>query len=188
MTMVVRKAYRAFLSPNPLGSQDKFAHAVSNLLSLNSLTAPAIELQGGEVEAVLNGKTLMAVAGDAEVIADGRRVEPWAAFFAREGVRIRSGATAYLSVRGLSAAASGKLPVREGDAFSVQGLNGIADSDLRALRVPHTLRVANGDWLESVARVQRHIGMVLEAVRRGAEQVRVRLNGGEFEVWVLELF
>ncbi len=187
MAFVVQRAYRALLSPHPLASRDKFAHAVSNVLSLNSLTSPAFELRGGELEISLGEKALLAVTGDAEVIADGRRVEPWTAFNASENVKIRTNAVAYVSVRGLKATTKRKLPLKSGVSFSFNGLNGIDDRDLRALRVPPTLRAVNGDWLESVARVQRHIGMVLEAIKKGAEQVKVRVGGREFEVWVLEL-
>ncbi|QOJ78453.1 hypothetical protein IG193_06770 [Infirmifilum lucidum] len=187
MAFVVQRAYRALLSPHPLASRDKFAHAVSNVLSLNSLTSPAFELRGGELELALREKALLAVTGDVEIVADGRKVEPWAAFNASESVKVKANATAYVSVRGLKATTKRRLPLKSGITFSFDGLDGLNERSLRALRVPHTLRVVNGDWLESVARVQRHIGMVLEAIKKGAEQVKVRVGGREFEVWVLEL-
>ncbi|MGC9106711.1 MAG: hypothetical protein ACP5IE_00760 [Infirmifilum sp.] len=187
MMIVVQRALGAFISPNPLASHDKFAHAVSNALALNSLTGPAFEVKTGELELEFDSKTLVAFAGDSEVYVDGRRVEPWAAYFAKERVTLKTTGRAYISVRGLRGSNRRKQVLKSGEAYPLEQLNGISESDLRALRVPSTLRFANGDWLEAVARIQRHLGMVLEAVRKGAEQVKVRVGGGEFEVWVLEL-
>ena len=187
MMAVIQKSIGALLSPNPLASYDKFAHAVSNSLALNSLTSPAFELRTGELEIALDSRVLVAFTGNADITVDGKKVEPWAAYLVRERITVKTDEIAYISIRGLKHNLRNKQPVSVGESYIFESLNGVSEGDLKALRVPSTLRLANGDWLEAVAKIQRHLGMVLEAVRKGAEQVKVRVSGGEFEVWVLEL-
>ncbi|MEZ0346612.1 MAG: hypothetical protein ABWK01_08690 [Infirmifilum sp.] len=187
MMIVIQKAIRSFLSPNPLSSYDKFAHAVANSLAMNSLSGPVFELKGGELEISVDAETLVGLTGNAEIIVDERNVEPWAAYLAKKKIYVKTGNVAYVSIRGLHSVPRRKQPVRPGESYRFENLNGVDERDLRALRVPISLRLPNGDWLESVARIQRHLGLVLEAARKGAEQVKIRVSGGEFEAWVLEL-
>lgn len=187
MKAVVRSARGALISPTPLFSQEKFAHAAANILALNPPTRPAFELRRGVLELEVDTKTIVALTGAADASVDGKKAESWAAHIAEKTIRVKTDSVAYVSLRGLNVPAIRPLPLRGGEVFQAEQANGVGTLDLRALRVPATLRAANGDWLESIARVQRHVSMVLEAVKKGAKLVKIHVGGGEFEAWVLEL-
>ncbi|MCC6003281.1 MAG: hypothetical protein LM590_02985 [Thermofilum sp.] len=187
MMITIRSSSRAYLSPSILTSIDKYLHSAANILVLNPATAPAIELKQGYLTLDLRERVVFSVAGEATVAADGQRYEAWRAGAAERSISASTDGVAYLAIRGLVSQADTIQHLKQGAVLSAVNSNSIPDKLLTALKIPQGLRAPSGDWLESVSRLQRHITLVYDAIQRGAELVRVRVSGGEFEAWVLEL-
>jgi hypothetical protein len=187
MMIAIRSSSRAYLSPSILTSIDKYLHSAANILVLNPATAPAIELRQGYLTLDLRERVVFSVAGEATVTADGQRYEAWRAGAAERSISASTDGVAYLAIRGLVSQADTIQHLKQGAVLSAVNSNSIPDKLLTALKIPQGLRAPSGDWLESVSRLQRHITLVYDAIQRGAELVRVRVSGGEFEAWVLEL-
>ncbi len=189
MTIVIRVAEKAFLSPAPSASLDRYAHAAANLLCLNPLMAPAIELRGGELLVETSHPVLAAVTGPAAVAVDGRKAGTWSALYVERSLSVFAEGRAYVSVRGLRAPAERKVPLSSGVELSTEpnGQNGVSGRLLAALKVPPSLLSDNGDWLQAAHRLQRYFELLTDIVQKGAELVRVNIGGVEYEAWVLEV-
>jgi len=189
MTIVVRIAEKAYASPNPSTSLDRYAHAAANLLCLNPLMSPAIELRGGELLIETSHPVLAAVTGAATVTVDGRKACTWAALRVERSLSVFAEGRAYVSVGGLRMPVERKVPLGTGATLSVEqnGHNGVSSRFLAALKVPPSLLSDNGDWLQAAHRLQRYLEILLDVVQRGAELVRVNIDGVEYEAWVLEV-
>jgi len=189
MTIVVRIAEKAFVSPNPSTSLVRYAHAAANLLCLNPLMGPAIELKGGELLVETSHPVLAAVTGAASVAVDGRRAGAWSALYVEKSLSVLAEGRAYVSVRGLRAPAERKVPLSSGATLSMEqsGHNGVSNRLLAALKVPPSLLSDNGDWLQAAYRLQRYFETLMDIIQRGAELVRVSIGGVEYEAWVLEV-
>uniref|UniRef100_A0A7C4FAZ3 Carboxyltransferase domain-containing protein n=1 Tax=Thermofilum pendens TaxID=2269 RepID=A0A7C4FAZ3_THEPE len=189
MTIVVRVAEKAFVSPTPLASHDKYAHTAANLLCLNPLMGPAIELRGGELLVETSHPVLAAVTGSASVAVDGRKAGTWSALYVGRSLSVFTEGRAYVSVKGLRVPAERKEPLSSGATLSAEqnGHSGVNSRLLSALKVPPSLLSDNGDWLQAAYRLQRYFEMLMDIVQRGAELVRVNIGGVEYEAWVLEV-
>ncbi|MEM4668994.1 MAG: hypothetical protein QW650_00535 [Thermofilum sp.] len=189
MTLVVRSASKAFIVPNPLLSADKYLHSAANVLCLNPIMAPAIEVGGGDLFLETDTPVLAAVAGEADVSADGRRASSWAAVRFARSLEVHAGKKAYVSIKGLRSEAEGRAPLHSGHSLALNSteLDGVEPRLLAALKVPPSLRGDGGDWLQAASRLQRYLQFLADIVQRGAELVRVNLGGVEYEAWVLEL-
>lgn len=189
MIIVVRSANRAFLVPNPALSTDKYLHSAANLLCLNSVMAPAIELRGGEVSIETDTNVLAAVTGDAEVRVDGRRAAPWSAIRVAQSLEVKSPGRAYISLKGLRSNEEERVPLSAGTSLSsfTEELDGVSPRVLAALKIPPSFRSDGGDWLQAVSRLQKYLAFLTDIVQKGAELIRVNLGGVEYEAWVLEL-
>jgi Allophanate hydrolase subunit 2 len=187
MTIVIRSSHRSYISPNPLSSVDKYLHASANLLVFNPPTAPVIEIRQGSITLQLQEKVVFATTGKAEILADDKQMESWRTGTAQNSLTVKTSETAYLAIKGLVIPTSLPQPLKPGTTLITVNPNSVPDKILAALKVPQGLRAPNGDWLEAVSRLQRHLSLVSDAVQRGAELVKIRVSGGEFEAWVLEL-
>ncbi|ABL77567.1 hypothetical protein [Thermofilum pendens] len=187
MTIVIRSANRTFLSPSPLSSIDKYLHAAANIISFNPLIAPAFEVRGGALELQLHERVTYAVTGDATVLADGEQAETWRAGVAQRSLEVKATGTAYVSIKGLQVSSVEPAQVRPGLSLAAVNPDSVPPKVLQAVKIPAGLKYPQNDWLESVSRLQRHVALVADAVQRGAELVKVKVGGSEYEVWVLEL-
>ncbi|OYT25750.1 MAG: hypothetical protein B6U95_08620, partial [Thermofilum sp. ex4484_82] len=59
--------------------------------------------------------------------------------------------------------------------------------ELPARRVPDTLKRKTGELKEEICKAARSIKAALEAYRRGAKLVKVKVNGQVYEAWVEEV-
>lgn len=187
MTIIVRSSNRAYLSPNVFTSMDKYLHASANLLVFNPPTVPVIEIREGSLSLELQEKVVFSVTGDAKIIADDKQQDPWKASIAQKTINLSTDRVAYLAIKGLTPPTNILQPLKPETMLTAVNPSNVPEKILMALKVPQVLRISNSDWLESISRLQRHISLVTDAVQRGAELVRIKINGGEFEAWVLEL-
>lgn len=189
MMVVLHSASNAFLTPNPILSADKYLHSAANLLCLNRIMSPAIELRDGELSIETDTPLLAAVTGDAEVSTDGHRASAWMAVHFTRSLDVRARGTAYVALKGLQSEAGSRIPLFSGFSLSLDAaeLNGVHPRILAALKIPPSLRGDDGDWLQAASRLQKYLIFLSDIVQRGAELVRVKLGGVEYEAWVLEL-
>lgn len=189
MTVVVRSASKAFMIPSPVLSADKYLHCAANVLCLNPIMAPAIEVGGGHLLLETGTPLLAAVSGEAEVSVDGQRTPSWMAVRVTRSLEVHATKKAYVSLRGLRSEVEGKTPLLSGQSIILEGaeLDGVKPRLLAALKVPPSLRGDGGDWLQAASRLQRYIQFLADIVERGAELMRVNLGGVEYEAWILEL-
>ena len=189
MTIVIRAFGKALLNSTPAVSKNKYLHAAANLLCLNPVMSPAIELKEGALSIEADAPFVAAVTGEARVVDDGQRAAPWSALRASRSLEVYADREAYVALRGLKSGVSGRLPLPPEYRLELSSseVDGIHSRVLAALKVPPSLRVDAGDWLEAASRLQRYLEVLADVVRRGAELVRVSLGGVEYEAWVLEL-
>lgn len=189
MTVRILTARNAYLSPSPTHSARKYMHAAATIISANNPFSPAIELVNGHIAFEAVTKAFFAVTGDARVEINGRKAEPWRSYTLLPGTRVVVDGNSYVSFHGLKAeGVSGKVPLAPGFILSCATVNGeFTAKRLLAFKVPVTMRIPRGDWLDMIRRLQRHVALAREAVERGAELVKVRVGSREFEIWVQEL-
>ncbi len=189
MTVRILAVENAYISPSPTHSASKYMHAAANIISANNPFSPAIELRDGEIVLEAVSKVLFAVTGNAEVEINGRKAEPWRSYTLAPGSRVLVRGNSYVTLHGLQArGVASKLPLSPGLTLACSTVNGeFTAKKLLAFKVPVTMRFDAGDWREMIRRLQRHVALAREAVEKGAELVRVRVGGREFELWVQEL-
>jgi len=189
MTITIRAYGKALLVSSPALSSNKYLHAAANLLCLNSLMAPAIELREGALTVEAESRFIAAVAGEARVTVDGQRASPWSALWVSRSLEVSAERRAYVAIKGLTSSARGRLllPPELRLELNASEADGVHPRVLAALKVPPSLRVDNGDWLEAASKLRRYFDLLVDIVQRGAELVRVNLGGVEYEAWVLEL-
>ena len=189
MTVRILAVKNAYISPSPTQSASKYMHAAANIISANNPFSPAIELREGRIVLEAVAKVLFAVTGNAHVEINGKKAEPWRSYTLTPGSRVTVEGNSYISLHGLQAyGVSTKLPLSPGFTLSCTTVNGeFTAKKLLAFKVPVTMRLDTGNWREMIRRLQRHVALAREAVEKGAELVRVRVGGREFELWVQEL-
>lgn len=181
-------AYAAQIVHKAQGWQ-KLLLAVSNALVGNPLLNPAIKVDG-YIEVKAKVRTLVAVAGYAEVTIDGRKLSAWRALPLQSGSKVRVeaiGEPVFVAFSGLQAHQSNVLV---GLGFQVSSMTDF-DGSLFARYVPQSLLQTylrgEEEIEELIQRVVRHIRYACEMAKCGAKLVKVKVGDKVYEMWVKEL-
>ncbi len=189
--MVVRiiSVSNVYVSPSPSNSAKKYMHAAANIIAANNPLSPAIESIKGILVFEAASKVLFSITGDAALTINGKEAEPWRSYTLMPGSRVEAKGSFYASFHGLNVETGGsRVPLSPGMILNCNTVNGdFGAKKLLALKVPVTMRFEAPDWRDMVRRLQKHVALAREAVEKGAELVRVRVGGREFELWVQEL-
>jgi len=172
-------------------AKDPYLHSLANLLVDNDESAGTIELLSGKIKLLFHDDAIIAVTGDCKVKIDDAEVPAWRAIPISKGscIEVTSNSIAYIAVVGgfetpyivislvknkvLGFFSNGKLPKLL--------------EELPARRVPDTLKRKTGELKEEICKAARSIKAALEAYRRGAKLVKVKVNGQVYEAWVEEV-
>lgn len=180
----------------PNSASDPHLHAVANLLVGNSEWERAIEVSRGSLEVEFGRELAIALVGKCEAKLDGIPLPLWRAVPVPAGSRlkIRANSIAYLAIAGGLEAPLALDSLRPGLELGSQ-LNGSLSrimEELPARYVPESIVTKlisrpgeyDGDLVGELAKCLR---AAIEAYRRGARLVRVRVGGLTFDAWVEEL-
>ncbi|RLE65585.1 MAG: hypothetical protein DRJ38_03465 [Thermoprotei archaeon] len=172
-------------------AKDPYLHSLANLLVDNKESAGTIEITSGRVKLLFHDDAVIAVTGDCEVKIGNTEASPWQALPVAKGscVEVSSNSIAYIAVVGgfetpylvLSLAKNRVLGF-----FSNGRLSQLID-ELPARRIPQTFRRKSGEFKDGIYRAARSLKAALEAYKRGAKLVRVKVNGRVYEAWVEEI-
>ena len=180
----------------PNSASDPYLHAAANLLVGNSEWERAIEVSRGRLEMEFGRESAIALVGDCEARLNGVELPLWRAVPVPAGSRleVQSSSTAYLAVAGGLEIPLALELLRPGLVLGSQPDGSLPRvlEELPARYVPENLKakllsrsaIYDGDLIGELAECLK---AAVEAYRRGAKLIRVRVGNTIFDAWVEEL-
>ncbi|RLI99329.1 MAG: hypothetical protein DRP08_07270, partial [Candidatus Aenigmatarchaeota archaeon] len=170
----------------------------------NKILSPVLKING-KVKIHFTEDALVSITGSFKAFINGLEIKDWRAILVpkNEELEIENlSEITYLAIHGLKAPFHGIFELASNIKLNFEPVRQKI-KDLIARYVPSNfisqvsfvsnlnsrglLLVQVGELERTIEKFKKHLKLVSEAVKRGAQLIRVNINGKKFDVWIEEL-